>query len=102
VVANVEAGSTFAMLQSAGAGGAGAAVVNGVVAGTVTGVVVAATVPRFKGCYREQQGGSPESGRKCEERVTKNLGLDLSRFDRVTARTSLSKQRGGPSRRDLL
>jgi hypothetical protein len=44
-VGNVVAGSTFATLQSAGAGGAGAAIVNGIAAGTATAVAAASTVP---------------------------------------------------------
>jgi hypothetical protein len=44
-IGNVVAGSTFAVLQSAAAGGAGAILVNGVAAGTVTAVAIAATAP---------------------------------------------------------
>jgi hypothetical protein len=44
---NIVAGSFFATLQSAAAGGAGAAIVNGVVAGVAAvGSVAAAVVPK--------------------------------------------------------
>jgi hypothetical protein len=42
---NIAAGSPFSILQSAAAGGAGAALVNGVVPGTTTAVAIAATAP---------------------------------------------------------
>ncbi|KAF3052179.1 hypothetical protein E8E11_006864 [Didymella keratinophila] len=44
-IGNIAAGSASAVLQSAGAGGAGTAVVIGMVAGTVTAIAVAANVP---------------------------------------------------------
>lgn len=42
---NVVAGSMFAVLQSAGAGGTGLAVVNGVVGASATAIAVGATAP---------------------------------------------------------
>ncbi|KAF2873207.1 hypothetical protein BDV95DRAFT_605763 [Massariosphaeria phaeospora] len=44
-IGNVVAGSVFATLQSAAMGGAGAAVVNGVVGGSAAAIAVAANVP---------------------------------------------------------
>jgi uncharacterized protein (AIM24 family) len=44
-IGSVAAGSTFAVLQSAAAGGAGAVLINGIAAGTATGVAIAATAP---------------------------------------------------------
>ena len=44
-IGNVAAGSTFAILQSAAAGGAGSVLVNGVAAGTATAAALALTAP---------------------------------------------------------
>jgi len=52
-IGSVAAGSTFAVLQSAAAGGAGAILVNGIAAGTATGLAVAATAPRLIGAMKE-------------------------------------------------
>ena len=43
VIGNVAAGSTFAILQSAGAGGAGTVIVNGVVQG-ISGIALGSTI----------------------------------------------------------
>ncbi|KAF1831573.1 hypothetical protein BDW02DRAFT_571907 [Decorospora gaudefroyi] len=59
---NIVAGSAFATLQSAGAGGAGAAVVNGIAAGTATAVAVAATVPGLVKLDTEGKDGAAEEG----------------------------------------
>jgi tripartite-type tricarboxylate transporter receptor subunit TctC len=53
----VAAGSTFAILQSAVAGGGGAILVNGVAAGTATGAAIAATAP---GLVKAMQEGKKE------------------------------------------
>ena len=47
------AGSAFAILQSAAAGGAGAVLVNGIAAGTATGIAVAATAPALVRAIQE-------------------------------------------------
>jgi ElaB/YqjD/DUF883 family membrane-anchored ribosome-binding protein len=52
-IGSVAAGSTFAILQSAGAGGAGAVLVNGIAAGTATGIAVAATAPGLVKAIKE-------------------------------------------------
>jgi uncharacterized protein (AIM24 family) len=56
-VGNVAAGSAFSILQSAGAGGAGAILVNGIAAGTATAVAIAATAP---GLIKAIQEGKKE------------------------------------------
>ncbi|KAH6870726.1 hypothetical protein BKA58DRAFT_469710 [Alternaria rosae] len=56
-VGNVAAGSTFAVLQSAAAGGGAAILVNGVAAGTITAVAIAATAP---GLIKAMQEGKKE------------------------------------------
>ncbi|KAK0726408.1 hypothetical protein B0T21DRAFT_413742 [Apiosordaria backusii] len=70
MIGNVVAGSVFAILQSAGAGGAGAAVVNGVIQGLGTGVaagVLAGNLPvpvpnvDFENCLlRKWAGAAPD------------------------------------------
>jgi len=52
-IGDVAAGSTFAILQSAAAGGAGAALVNGIAAGTATAAALVATVPALVKAARE-------------------------------------------------
>ena len=52
-IGDVAAGGTFAILQSAAAGGAGAALVNGIAAGTATAAALAATVPALVKAARE-------------------------------------------------
>ncbi|KAI4626851.1 hypothetical protein J4E83_004004 [Alternaria metachromatica] len=56
-IGNVAAGSAFAVLQSAAAGGSGAILVNGVAAGTVTAIAVAAAAP---GLIKAMQEGKKE------------------------------------------
>ena len=52
-IGDVAAGSTFAILQSTAAGGAGAALVNGIAAGTATAAALVATVPTLVKAARE-------------------------------------------------
>ena len=56
-IGNVAAGSAFAVLQSAGTGGGAAILVNGVAAGTVTAIAIAATAP---GLIKAMQEGKKE------------------------------------------
>lgn len=70
-IGNVVAGSTFAVLQSAGAGGAGLAVVNGVVGTAATAVAVGATAP---GLVRAAREGKEENEDADSEKEPKDEG----------------------------
>jgi hypothetical protein len=60
-IGNIAAGSILAVLQSAGAGGAGLAVVNGVVGTGATVVAVGAAAPGLVKAAREgKQGDNPD------------------------------------------
>jgi len=65
-IGNVVLGSTFAILQSAGAGGAGIAVVNTVVGATATAVAVGATAPGLVKAVREGREGG-QHGEEVED-----------------------------------
>jgi hypothetical protein len=63
-IGNVVAGTAFATLQSAGAGGAGLAVVNAVVGTTVTVVAAGATAPGLVKAVRETKEGEDTHEKK--------------------------------------
>jgi len=78
-IGSVAAGSAFAILQSAGAGGAGLAVVNGVVqaAGAIVGATGLATKIKGQGDEHSANGDQEESdgtheGNDAEEMVSKS------------------------------
>lgn len=59
-IGNVVAGSAFAVLQSAGAGGAGLAIVNAVVGTSAAAIAVGTTAPAVAKAVREDQAAMQE------------------------------------------
>lgn len=66
-IGNVAAGSAFAVLQSAGAGGAGLALVNGIVGASATATAVGATATGLAKAKKDDEKDAEE-----EEAVEKN------------------------------